>query len=52
MHFLLKINWQIFRILLFYDCFILSKDHGFWEHLLFVSPAVIIVLTAAEIPPH
>jgi hypothetical protein len=26
MHFLLKINWQIFRILLFYDYFILSED--------------------------
>ena len=26
MHFLLKVNWQIFRILLFYDYFILRKD--------------------------
>jgi hypothetical protein len=26
MHFLLKVNWQIFRILLFYDYFILRED--------------------------
>jgi hypothetical protein len=26
MHFLLKVNWQIFRILLFYDYFVLSED--------------------------
>jgi hypothetical protein len=26
MHFLLKVNWQIFRILLFYDYFFLSED--------------------------
>jgi hypothetical protein len=26
MHFILKVNWQIFRILLFYDYFFLSED--------------------------
>ena len=26
MNFLLKVNWQIFRILLFYDYFILRED--------------------------
>src|SRR5260221_7360800 len=26
MHFFLKVNWQIFRILLFYDYFILRED--------------------------